>query len=386
MFRSSLTVRVAFFLSLLCASVSLAFAQMPQAPGVAAKAWLLYDDTSGQVLAAHGENDRVEPASLTKLMTAYLAFAAIKQKTITLQQQAPVSEKAWKTGGSRMFIEPGKPVTVEQLLHGMITQSGNDACIALAELIAGSEEKFVDMMNRQAQQLGLTGTHFTNATGLTEAGHYSTPHDLVKLAAAIIRDFPEFYPLYSEKEFKYNNVQQPNRNRLLWLDKSVDGMKTGHTDAAGYCLVASAKRGDRRLISAVLGTDSDSARAQESLKLLNFGFQAFDAAKLYAAGQAVKELPVYKGEQNMVKAGFPHDFVISLPKGAQPRLKAELVSKQPLIAPIQLGQQIATLKLSIDGAPVGEYPVPALQAVPVAGFFGRLWDTVRLWLEPGAGS
>jgi D-alanyl-D-alanine carboxypeptidase (penicillin-binding protein 5/6) len=348
---------------------------------VAAKAWLLYDNTSGQVLAGQGADERVEPASLTKLMTAYLVFAAVKQKTIALDQQVPVSDKAWKTGGSRMFIQPGRPVTVEELLHGVIVQSGNDACIALAELVAGSEATFVDMMNRQAQRLGLTGTQFTNVTGLTEPGHYSTPRDLVKLAAAIMRDFPEFYPIYAKKDYRYNNISQPNRNRLLWMDQSVDGMKTGHTDAAGYCLIASAKRGDRRLISAVLGTESEAARAQESLKLLNFGYQAYDAAKLYGAGQAVQELPVFKGASSTVKAGFPRDFVISLPKGAQARLKAELVSRQPLIAPIQQGQQVATLKLSVDGTAVGEYPVPALQAVPVAGFFGRLWDTVRLWLQ-----
>lgn len=358
-----------------------ALAQSAPPPTLDAKAWLLIDNGSGQVLAANNPDTRIEPASLTKLMTAYVAFGAIQQGIIRRDQTIPVSEKAWKVGGSKMFLEPNKPVTVDQLLHGMITQSANDACIALAEAIAGSEDKFVEMMNREAQRLGLTGTHFVNATGLTEPQHYATVRDLATLASAIIRDYPTFYPLYSEKEFRYNSITQPNRNRLLWLDPTVDGMKTGHTDAAGYCLVSSSLRPPRRLLSVVVGTASDNARAQESLKLLNYGFQNFDAVRLYAKNQKLSELRVYKGSSRRVDAGFTQDFVLSLPKGVAERIKVQLVSQQPLIAPIQTGQRVGTLKLTLDGKPYGEYPVQALEDVGVAGFFGRIWDAIFLFFQ-----
>ncbi|MHB8667778.1 MAG: D-alanyl-D-alanine carboxypeptidase family protein [Burkholderiales bacterium] len=360
---------------------ALAFADAPSPPNVAAKAWLLYDFTSAQPIASANEHERIEPASLTKLMTAYLAFAALKQKTLTLGQVVPVSEHAWKEPGSRMFIEPGKPVTVEQLLHGMITQSGNDACIALAEAIAGSEDLFVQMMNREAQRLGMKDTHFANATGLPDPKHYSTAYDLGLLAAALIRDFPEYYPLYAEREYRYNNINQPNRNRLLWLDPHVDGMKTGHTEDAGYCLIASAKRGTRRLLSVVLGANSDSARAQESQKLLNYGFQFYDSAKLYDKGQAVSTLEVWKGTESRVKAGFLSDFYVSVPRGLGDQLKAELVSMQPLVAPVSVGQKVGTVKVTLQGKLLGEYPAVALENVPVAGFFGRAWDSIRLWFK-----
>ncbi|HTH95343.1 MAG TPA: D-alanyl-D-alanine carboxypeptidase family protein [Rhodocyclaceae bacterium] len=358
-----------------------AFAQSAPPPTLDAKAWLLIDNGSGQILAANNPDTRIEPASLTKLMTAYVAFGAIRQGLIKRDQIVPVSEKAWKTGGSKMFLEPNKPVTVDQLLRGMITQSANDACIALAEAIAGSEGKFVEMMNREAQRLGLTGTHFVNATGLTEPQHYATVRDLAKLASAIIRDYPAFYPLYSEKEYRYNNITQPNRNRLLWLDPTVDGMKTGHTDAAGYCLVSSSLRPPRRLLAVVVGTTSDNARAQESLKLLNYGFQNFDAVRLYTKNQKLSELRVYKGSSRRVEAGFTQDFVLSLPKGVADRIKVQLVSQQPLIAPIQTGQTVGTLKLTLDGKPYGEYPVQALEDVGIAGFFGRIWDAIFLFFQ-----
>ena len=358
-----------------------AHAQAVPAPTLAAKAWLLLDNGSGQVLASQDPETRIEPASLTKLMTAYVAFGAIKQGIIKREQNVAVSERAWKTDGSKMFIEPRKPVTVDELLHGMITQSGNDACIALAEAIAGSEEKFVEMMNREAQRLGLKGTLFANATGLTHPQHYATVHDLATLTSALIRDYPEFYPLYSQKEFRYNNITQPNRNRLLWLDPSVDGVKTGHTEAAGYCLISSSLRGPRRLISVVVGTASDNARAQESLKLLNYGFQNFDAVRLYAKNQALSELRVYKGSSRMLKAGFTEDFIVSLPKGAADRIQVELVSQQPLIAPLQIGQRVGTLKVSLDGKPLGEYGVQALENVTIAGFFGRIWDAILLFFQ-----
>ncbi len=360
---------------------ALAFADAPPPPTVAAKAWLLYDFTSGQAIASANEHERIEPASLTKLMTAYLAFSALKQKTLTLDQVVPVSERAWKQPGSRMFIEPGKPVKVEELLHGMITQSGNDACIALAEAIAGSEEVFVQMMNREAQRLGMKDTNFMNATGLPDPKHYSTAYDLGLLAAALIRDFPEYYPLYAEREYRYNNINQPNRNRLLWLDPHVDGMKTGHTEEAGYCLIASAKRGTRRLLSVVLGTNSDGARAQESEKLLNYGFQFYDSAKLYDKGQTVSTLEVWKGTESRVKAGFLSDFYVSVPHGLGDQLKADLVSVQPLVAPISVGQKVGTVKVTLQGKVLGEYPAVALENVPVAGFFGRAWDSMRLWFK-----
>ena len=368
-------------LALLLLLPALAFADAPPPPTVAAKAWLLYDFTSAHIIANANEHERIEPASLTKLMTLYLTFAALKQKTLKLDQVVPVSERAWKTPGSRMFIEPGKPVTVEELLHGIITDSGNDACVALSQAVAGSEEVFVQMMNREAQQLGMKDTHFMNATGLPDPKHYSTAYDLTLLAAALIRDFPEYYPLFSQREYLYNNINQPNRNRLLWLDPHVDGMKTGHTEEAGFCLIASAKRGAQRLISVVLGTDTDSARAQESLKLLNYGFQFYDSAKLYSKDQPVSTLEVWKGAKNRVKAGFLSDFYVSVPRGLGDQLKADLVSTQPLVAPISVGQKVGTVKVTLKGKLLGEYPVVALENVPVAGFFGRAWDGMRLWFK-----
>lgn len=360
---------------------ALAFADAPPPPPIAAKAWLLYDVTSAQVISSANPHERVEPASLTKLMTAYLAFSALRQKTLRPEQVVPVSERAWKAPGSRMFIEPKKPVKVEELLHGMVTQSGNDACIALAEAIAGSEEAFVQMMNREAQRLGMKSTGFTNSTGLSDPKHYSTAYDLGLLAAALIRDFPEYYPLYSLREYRYNNINQPNRNRLLWLDPNVDGMKTGYTENAGFCLIASAKRGTRRLLSVVLGASSDNARAQESQKLLNFGFQFYDSVKLYDKGQAVSTLEVWKGAESRLKAGFQSDFYVSVPRGLADQLKADLVSTQPLVAPIGIGQKVGTVKLTLQNKPLGEYPVVALENVAIAGFFGRAWDSMRLWFK-----
>ncbi|HZQ61207.1 MAG TPA: D-alanyl-D-alanine carboxypeptidase family protein, partial [Casimicrobiaceae bacterium] len=274
------------------------------APSIAAASYVLLDYTSGQTIAAQNPDEHRDPASLTKLMTAYLTFAALRDKTITASQMVNVSTAAWKAEGSRMFIEPRKAVSVDELLRGVIVQSGNDASVALAELIAGSESAFADRMNAEAKRLGLNNTHFMNATGLAHPQHYSTAADMAHLAAAIIRDFPEYYPLYSIKEYRYNNITQPNRNRLLWTDPYVDGMKTGHTEAAGWCLVASAKRGQRRLLSVVLGAPTDAARATESQKLLNYGFQAFDTVQLYQPGQTISSLRVWKGAQEQVPAGF----------------------------------------------------------------------------------
>ena len=362
---------------------SLVFAQqMPTPPALAAKSWLLVEVASGQELAAQAADERLDPASLTKLMTAYLTFAALKQGTIGIDQMLPVSEKAWRTQGSRMFIQVNTQVKVDDLIKGMIVQSGNDACVALSEAIAGSEDNFAQMMNHEAQRMGMKGTNFRNSTGMPDAQHYTTARDLARLTTALIRDFPEEYAkYYSIKEFRYNKITQPNRNRLLWIDPTVDGLKTGHTDAAGYCLISSSKRGSRRLLSIVLGTDSDGARTQESLKLLNYGFQFYDAVQLYAANETVSKLKVWKGSEPVVKAGFTSDFILAVPKGYAPRIKVELLSQQPLLAPVQLGQVVATLKVSLDGKPFGEYPAVAIETVPVAGVFGRMLDTVRLWFN-----
>jgi len=356
-----------------------AAAQNPPAPVLNAKAWLLIDMSSGQVLASQSPAERVEPASLTKLMTAYLTFAALKSKAITLEQAVPVSERAWKAIGSRMFIEPKHPVTVAEAMRGMIVQSGNDASIALAEMIAGSEDQFAAIMNREAVRLGMKNTSFKNSTGLPDPQHYTTVEDLAKLAGAIIRDYPDFYPLYSMKEYTYNNITQPNRNRLLWLDPNVDGMKTGHTDSAGFCLIASAKRGPRRLLSVVVGTQSESARSTESQKLLNYGFLGYDAVRLYQKGQSISSLEVWKGESRELKAGFDRELFVTVPKGQAEKLKATLTSQKPLIAPIALGQKIGTVKVTLDGREVADVPVVALEKIEGAGFFGRALDTMRLW-------
>jgi D-alanyl-D-alanine carboxypeptidase (penicillin-binding protein 5/6) len=369
----------AFLLFLLTSAF--AFAQTVPSPAVAARAWLLIDHSSGQSLAEHEADARIEPASLTKLMTAYITFGALKQGVLKSDQVVPVSEKAWKALGSRMFIEPKRPVSVDELIHGMIVQSGNDACIALAEAIAGGEEAFVQRMNLEARRLGLANTHFMNATGLPDPQHYTTARDLARLVQALIHDFPEYYPIYSQKEFTYNKITQPNRNRLLWLDPAVDGVKTGHTESAGFCLIASAKRGPRRLISIVLGADSDALRAQEAQRLLNHGFQNFEPVRLYAKAQAISQLKVFKGGSGTVPAGFLDDFILSLPKGMADKMKVQLYSQQPLLAPVQQGQQIATLKLTLDDKPFGEYPVVALEDIPVAGIVGRAWDTLMLWFR-----
>jgi D-alanyl-D-alanine carboxypeptidase (penicillin-binding protein 5/6) len=371
-----------FFAVASLAFAALAQAAAPQPPSVAGRSWLVGDQSSGQILAAQKAEERVEPASLTKIMTAYVVFQALREDKLSLPQQVQVSERAWRAPGSRMFIEPRKPVTVEELILGMVVQSGNDACIALAEAVAGSEEAFVQMMNREAARLGLRNTQYANATGLSDARHYTTAQDLYALTTALIRDFPaEYARFYSQKEFRYNNISQPNRNRLLWLDPSVDGVKTGHTDAAGYCLIASSSRGGRRLLAVLLGSTSESARAQESQKLLNWGFQFFDSVKLHKGNEAVKAIEVWKGDADDVKAGFKGDVIVTVPKGEAEKLKAELLSQQPLVAPVAEGQRVGTLRVSLDGKPLGEYPLVALEPVATAGMLGRAWDTLRLWLK-----
>ncbi len=355
-----------------------AFPQPVTPPPIAARAYLLVDTLSGLTLAAAAENDRFEPASLTKLMTAYVVFQALREHRIDLAQPVTPSPRAQRAVGSRMFIEAGTPVAVADLIRGMIIQSGNDAATALAETVGGTEEGFVAMMNAQAERLGLGHTKFMNATGVPAAGHYSSARDMVTLAGALMRDFPEQYPLYSQREFTFNKIKQGNRNRLLWTDPTVDGMKAGFTEAAGYCLLASAKRGDRRLISIVLGTQSDTARTIESQKLLNFGFQAYETRLLYRKGQAVATPEILKGTRGSVPLGFDHDVWLTLPREHFTGLAGVLETRQPFVAPLAAGQKAGIIKITRENAPLAEYPVVALEEVPVAGFLSRGWDTLRL--------
>jgi serine-type D-Ala-D-Ala carboxypeptidase (penicillin-binding protein 5/6) len=358
------------------------------APAIAARSWLLVDVSSGQTLAANEPDMKVEPASLTKLMTAYVVFTALREKRLALDARPPVSERAWKTSGSRMFVEPQRPATVDELLHGMIVQSGNDASVILAEAVAGSEDAFAELMNREVKRMGLANTQFRNATGLPDPQHYSTARDLATLASRLIGDFPQEYAkYYSKKEYAYNNIRQPNRNRLLTIDPTVDGVKTGHTDAAGYCLIASSHRAqpgadfERRLLSVVLGAGSAASRAIESQKLLNFGFQNFDASRLHAKGKPLGAWPVWKGAQNEVGAGFDSDVLVSVPKGQTGAVKAEVERVQPLLAPIAQGQRVGTLRVRLGDRVLAERPIVALAAVEQAGPIGRAWDTIRLWIS-----
>ncbi len=373
-------MKLLFVLLLACLAVSSVSAQQ-QDISVAAKSFMLSDFQTGQVLAGQNVHERIEPASLTKLMTAYVVFSALKQRQIALDQTVPVSESAWRMIGSRMFIEPKKQVTVDELIRGMIVQSGNDACIALAEAVAGSEASFVTIMNNEAKRLGMKNTNFTNTTGLPDSNHYTTAHDLTLLATAIIREFPDFYPLYSLKEYTYNNITQPNRNRLLWIDPHVDGMKTGWTKTAGYCLITSAIRDKRRLISVVIGAQSANARSIESQRLLNYGFQFYDTLHLYKKNDSLATIHLWKGTQNELKAGFDRDVFFTLPKGQADKLKATMEYKQPLIAPVQLGQEVGTVKFTLDNKTVEVYPLVALEKVDSASFLGRAWDSVKLLLN-----
>ena len=367
-----------------------ASAQAPVPPEVAAKAYLLLDVGSDQVLAERQADAQADPASLTKLMTAWLVFDALKARKLTLEQTLPVSVRAWserKLGGSLMFIDPKMTPKVDELLRGMIIVSGNDASVALAEGIAGSVETFVGMMNRQAQAWGLKNTQFKNVTGLTEAGHYSSARDMVLIAAHIVRDFPEQYAAYyAQRNYSFNSIKQDNRNMLLGRDPAVDGMKTGYTDAAGYCLVASAQRefpnGKRRLISVVMGTASREARASESQKLLNWGYTAWDSVRLFDGGRAATTVPVWKGAQPTAALGALQPILVTVPKGEGDKLKTAIARTDPLVAPLTQGQKVGTLEVSTaTGTKLASVPLVVLQAVPEAGLFGRAWDSIRLWIK-----
>ncbi len=372
-----------------------ASAQALTPPEVAARAYLLLDVTSQQVLAAKDADVPVEPASLTKLMSAYLVFDALKSKKISLTQTFGVSERAWKMPGSRMFIDPKMQVPVEDLIKGMIVQSGNDATVALAEGVAGSVERFVQLMNEQAKVLGMTNTSYKNVEGLTEAGHTTTARDLATLSMRLMRDFPDYVPYYAIQRYRYAGTPAANgtnRNLLLFRDPSVDGLKTGHTNAAGYCLVATARRsfpalgegaaGQRRLVSVVLGASSENARAAESQKLLNWGFSAYEAVRLFAPGQAAVTPAIWKGKAPTVGLGVPEGIVVSVPAGEGAKLKTEVLRPDPLVAPLQKGQKLGTLKVSTGGGvAVTEVPLTVLETVEEAGFLGRAWDAIRLWIK-----
>ena len=386
-----------FSLALAVLLTGTVFAQAPQPPEVAAKSFLVLDMTSNQTLAEREADTSADPASLTKLMSLYVVFTAIHDKKLTLEQKLPVSKRAWderKAGGSLMFIDTTMTPKVDELLRGMIVQSGNDAAVALAEGVAGTLEQFVAMMNRQAQAFGLKNTSFKNVTGLTEAGHRSTARDLALIATHIIRDFPDFYVYDSIKEYRYNNITQPNRNLLLRRDPTVDGMKTGYTEAAGYCMIASAQRdfpnlgtgttptGKRRLLSVILNTTSMEARANESQKLLNWGYQSFDTVRLFDDGKPIVTPQIWKGKEATARLGVEGGLFVTVPKGAGANLQTKVERTDPLVAPLDKGQRVGTVKVSTAaGTAVVELPLVALDAVVEAGIFGRAWDAMRLWIK-----
>jgi D-alanyl-D-alanine carboxypeptidase (penicillin-binding protein 5/6) len=381
------TTLIGFLIGLTCAFQ--VQAQVPQPPEIAARAYLLVDLTAQQTLAELDADKPIEPASLTKLMTAYIVFDALKAKKISLQQTFGVSERAWKMPGSRMFIDPKMRVPVEDLIKGMIVQSGNDATMALAEGVGGTVEHFVQMMNAQAKVLGMKSTGYKNPEGLTEPGHTTTARDLSILASRLMQDFPDYVGYYAIKKYRYPGTpaaNENNRNLLLFRDPSVDGLKTGHTDAAGFCLIATAKReapgvGQRRLLSIVLGASSENARATESQKLLNWGYTAFDAIKLFDANQAVVTPNVWKGRGSQVKLGRFAPIVVAVPVGAAGRIQTQVARPEPLVAPLNRGQAVGALKVTLDQKPLVDVPLLVLDTVEQAGFVGRAWDSVRLWVK-----
>ena len=385
-----------FSIGLLWLASTFANAQAPLPPEIAARSYLLLDMTSNQTLAERDADVPSDPASLTKLMTAYVVFTALQEKKLSLTQPVAVSRRAWeerKGGGSLMFIDTTMTPTVDELLKGMIVQSGNDASVALAEAVGGTLDQFVAMMNRQAQAWGLKNTSFRNVTGLTELGHKSTARDLTVIASHIIRDFPTEYAYYSIKEYKYNNISQPNRNLLLRRDPSIDGMKTGYTESAGYCLIASAQRefpnlgaggagGPRRLLSVVLNTTSMESRANESQKLLNWGYAAFETVRLFDASQPVTTVPVWKGKAAQAALGAVGGVYVTMPRGEGGKLQTKLERTDPLMAPLAKGQRVGTIKVSTAaGTPVLDVPLVVLEPVEIAGVFSRAWDALRLWIK-----
>jgi len=352
----------------------------PAAPALGANSYILMDFHSGRVLVENNADMPVEPASITKVMTSYVVFNELAEGNIKLGDLVDVSEKAWRTGGSRMFIEPGMEVTLEQLIKGMVIQSGNDASVALAEHLAGSEDAFAGLMNHYAVQLGMTNSNFTNATGLPDEQLYTTARDVAALSAALIRDFTDLYQWYSEKEYSFNNIRQHNRNNLLWRDPAVDGLKTGHTQAAGYCLAASAKRDGMRLISVVLGSGSESSRVSESQSLLNYGFRFFETVQLYMAGQELAQGKVWKGEEEQIRLGIRDDLYITIPRGRYDDLDAQVEMRPELIAPITEGEEVGRISIRLEDEEVANRGLVALEVATEAGFFGRTWDGLSMWI------
>ncbi|NWN92451.1 D-alanyl-D-alanine carboxypeptidase [Marinobacter adhaerens] len=352
---------------------------IPSPPQIAGSSYVLMDPKSGRIIMEQNSNERLPPASLTKMMTAYIVERELDEGRIRMSDQVPISVKAWKTEGSRTFVKEGTRATVEDLLKGVIIQSGNDASVALAEFIAGSESAFVDIMNQQAQLLGMKDTNFENATGLPSPDHFSTAYDLAVLARAIINDYPENYPIYAEKHFTYNNIRQPNRNSLLWRDESVDGLKTGHTEEAGYCLVASAKRNDTRFIATVMGTSSTQARSQEIQKMLNYGFRYYESERLFSAGQELVEAKVWGGESGELSVGVLEDAYVTIPRGSRDSLESSVDLDSVIKAPVQAGDELGRVKVSLNGDVLVDQPVVALTEVPEGGIFKRIWDAIKLF-------
>jgi D-alanyl-D-alanine carboxypeptidase (penicillin-binding protein 5/6) len=351
----------------------------PAAPSLGANSYILVDFNSGHVLVESNPDMPVEPASITKVMTSYVVFTELAGGNINLTDTVTVSETAWRTGGSRMFIEPSMQPTIEQLMKGMVIQSGNDASVALAEHLAGTEDAFAGLMNHYATLLGMTNSHFMNSTGLPHEDHYTTARDVATLSIALIKDFPEFYRWYSEKEYSFNNIRQHNRNNLLWRDPAVDGLKTGHTEAAGYCLAASAKRDGMRLISVVLGSGSESSRVNESQSLLNYGFRFFETIQLYKAGQELAQGKVWKGEQDQIKLGIADELFVTIPRGRYDDLDAQVEMRPELIAPIAGGEEVGQISIRLEDKEITSRGLVALESVNEAGFFGRTWDGMSMW-------
>ncbi|SFP29227.1 D-alanyl-D-alanine carboxypeptidase (penicillin-binding protein 5/6) [Geopseudomonas sagittaria] len=352
---------------------------VPAPPQLAAKAWLLMDADSGKVLVEQSGDERLPPASLTKLMTAYIATLEINRGQIGESDLVTISENAWRTGGSRMFVQVNTQVSVGDLLQGIIIQSGNDASVAVAEHIAGSEDAFADLMNTTAARLGMANSHFMNATGLPHPEHHSSPRDMALLARAIINEDPAHYALYAQKEFLWNNIKQPNRNLLLWRDKTVDGLKTGHTEEAGYCLVASAVRDGQRLIAVVFGTNSEQARAAETQKLLTYGFRFFETRQFYAKGAELAQAPVWKGAERQLKAGLAENLTLTLPRGQLQQLQASMTLQPMIEAPVAAGQEVGKVEVRLGEQVLHSAPLVALEAVEEGGIFRRVWDSIRLF-------
>lgn len=376
---SCLIITLVVLVSLPMATASAQSVLIPSPPQIAASSFVLMDPLSGRVIMEENSHERLPPASLTKMMTAYIVERELDEGRISMSDMVPVSVNAWRTEGSRTFVQEGTEVSVEDLLRGVIIQSGNDASVALAEFVAGSEGAFVDIMNQQAKLLGMNETSFANATGLPAPDHFSTANDLSLLAKAIINDYPENYPLYAEKHFTFNNIRQPNRNSLLWRDDSVDGLKTGHTEEAGYCLVASAKRNDTRFIAVVMGADSTSARAQEVQKMLNYGFRYYQTERLFSTGQELMEAKVWGGESDQISVGILNDVQVTIPRGSRGSLESVIELDTVIKAPVSVGDELGRVQVTLDGESVVDQPVLALSDVPEGGFFKRIWDSIKLF-------